>query len=142
MTGKPKILIVEDEPAVLLLMVYLLTCAGCEVLTARTGNEGMRLAQNGDLDLVALDIDLPEMSGFEICRRLKQDPGSRHLPVVFVSGRTCEEDRRRGLELGAADYIEKPFGASVFVRRIFSHIRAAPRFKTATSPPHEHDSSA
>jgi DNA-binding response OmpR family regulator len=125
MTGKPKILIVEDEPAVLLLMVYLLTCAGCEVLTARTANEGMQLAKNGDLDLVTLDIDLPEMSGFEICRRLKQDPRSRHLPVVFVSGRTCEEDRRRGLELGAADYIEKPFGASVFVRRIFSHIRAA-----------------
>jgi DNA-binding response OmpR family regulator len=124
MTSKPKILIMEDEPAVLLLMVYLLTCAGCEVLTARTGNEGMRLAQNGDLDLVTLDIDLPEMSGFEICRRLKQDPRSRHLPVVFVSGRTCEEDRRRGLELGAADYIEKPFGASAFVRRIFSHIKA------------------
>ena len=127
MTSKPKILIMEDEPGVLLLMVYLLTCAGCEVLTARTANEGMQLAQNGDLDLVTLDIDLPKISGFEICRRLKQDPRSRDVPVIFVSGRLGEADRRHGLELGAADYIEKPFGASIFVRKIFSHIKAEAR---------------
>lgn len=115
----------EDEPGVLLLMVYLLTCAGCEVLTARTANEGMQLAQNGDLDLVTLDIDLPKISGFEICRRLKQDPRSRDVPVIFVSGRIGEADRQHGLELGAADYIAKPFDASVFVRKIFSHVKTA-----------------
>jgi DNA-binding response OmpR family regulator len=72
-----------------------------------------------------LDIDLPDIGGFEICRRLKEDPRFSPIPVIFVTGRFCEESRRRGLALGAADYIEKPFDISDFVRRILFHAESA-----------------
>ena len=125
MTVKPRILIIEDDPPLLMMMVYLLTRAGGEVLTADNGNAGIKLAQENSLDFITLDIDLPDISGFEICRRLKQNPRSTRLPVIFISGRACEEDRRRGFELGAADYIDKPFDASIFAQKVFSHIKAA-----------------
>jgi DNA-binding response OmpR family regulator len=122
---KPKILVVEDQPAVSDTMLYLLKRAGCEATSARTGAEGMRLAQEGKFDLITLDIDLPDISGLEVCRRLKRDPRLCHIPVIFVSGRLCEVNRPRCFELGAADYIVKPFDASVFVSRIFSHLKTA-----------------
>jgi DNA-binding response OmpR family regulator len=125
MSDKTKILIIEDEPGVSMMMVYLLARAGCEVATAWNAEKGMQLAQNGDFDLIALDVDLPGMNGFEICRRLKEDARLRHTPIVFVSGRPCDEDVRRGLELGAADYIIKPFEMTDFIFRIISHARRA-----------------
>src|SRR5260221_7531689 len=106
----PKVLIIEDQPEILTMMVFLLTRAGCEVQTAQDGKEGMQLLRQADVvDLILLDVDLPDISGFEICRRLKEDPRASRIPVIFVTGRFHEEDRRRGLALGAADYIEKPF---------------------------------
>jgi putative two-component system response regulator len=126
-TGKPKILIVEDQPEVLRMMAFVLTRAGCEVQTAQSGKEGMQLGQQREIDLILLDVDLPDISGFEICRRLKEDPRVCHIPVIFVTGRFCEEDRRRGFALGAADYIEKPFDVSHFVRRILFHLKIARR---------------
>jgi DNA-binding response OmpR family regulator len=124
MTCKPRILIVEDQPEALSVMVYLLTRAGCNVTTAQTGNEGWRLAREGPFDVITLDIDLPGISGFEICRRLKRNPRRRRTPVIFVSGRLGEEDQRLGLELGAAGYIGKPFDALTFAQQILSHARA------------------
>jgi len=122
---KPKILVVEDQPAVSDTMLYLLKRAGCEATSARTGAEGLRLAQEEKFDLITLDIDLPDINGLEFCRRLKQDLHLCHIPVIFVSGRLCEGNRQRCLELGAADYIVKPFDVSVFVSRIFSHLKTA-----------------
>src|ERR1700734_3660653 len=109
MTDKPKILIIEDQPEVLRMMAFVLTRAGCEVQTAQNGKEGMQLAQQREMDLILLDIDLPDINGFEVCRCLKEDPRVSGIPVIFVTGRFCEESRRRGLPLGAADYIDKPF---------------------------------
>jgi DNA-binding response OmpR family regulator len=122
---KPKILVVEDQPAVSETMIYLLKQAGCEAVGAKTGTEGMRLAQPGEFDLITLDIDLPDISGLEVCRRLKRNPRLCHTPVIFVSGRLCEGNRQHCFELGAADYIVKPFDAFVFVSRIFSHLKTA-----------------
>ena len=122
---KPKILVVEDQPAVSETMIYLLKQAGCEVVGAKTGTEGMRLAQAGEFDLITLDVDLPDISGLEVCRRLKRNPRLCHTPVIFVSGRLCEGNRQHCFELGAADYIVKPFDAFVFVSRIFSHLKTA-----------------
>jgi len=122
---KPKILVVEDQPAVSETMIYLLKRVGCETVGAKTGAEGMRLARQGGFDLITLDIDLPDINGLELCRRLKQDIHLCHIPVIFVSGRLCEGNRQRCLELGAADYIVKPFDALVFVSRIFSHLKSA-----------------
>lgn len=125
MTEKPKILIIEDQPDILKMMVLLLARAGCEALTAHAGKEGMQLAQQPDIGLILLDVDLPDISGFEICRRLKEDARVSRIPVIFVTGRYCEEDRRRGLALGAADYIDKPFDISHFIRRILFHLESA-----------------
>ena len=122
---KPKILVVEDQPAVSETMIYLLKQVGCEAVSAKTGTEGMRLAQAGEFDLITLDIDLPDISGLEVCRRLKRNPRLCHTPVIFVSGRLCEGNRQHCFELGAADYIVKPFDAFVFVSRIFSHLKTA-----------------
>jgi DNA-binding response OmpR family regulator len=125
MTDKPKILIIEDQPEVLRMMAFVLTRAGCEVQTAQSGNEGMQLAQQREMDLILLDIDLPDINGFEVCRCLKEDPRVSGIPVIFVTGRFCEESRRRGLALGAADYIDKPFDISHFIRRILFHVESA-----------------
>lgn len=119
---KTKILIVEDETAVAMMMVSLLTRAGCDVSVAYTGEKGMALASEKKFDLITLDLDLSDINGFEICSELKQRHFSRHTPIVFVSDHATIEDQQHGLELGAADYITKPFDASDFVSRILSHI--------------------
>lgn len=130
MTQRVRILVVEDQPEVLNLMVMILARAGCDVAGAQTGTEGLRLAENGKFDLITLDVDLPETSGFEICSRLKQHPQLRQTPIVFVSGRFADEDVRRGREVGATDYITKPFNVLTFVSRLLSHIKFAPAWKT------------
>ena len=117
---KPKILIVEDHPDVLQTIVFLLQRAGCNVVAAQTGVEGLELARAGDFDLITLDIDLPGMSGFEVCLHLKQDPSLHDTPIVFVSGRSNETDINHGLALGAADFIEKPFDTQDFLSRILA----------------------
>jgi DNA-binding response OmpR family regulator len=123
MNEKPKILIVEDETPVSMMMVFLLTRAGFAVEVAATGEEAMQKTEADDFDLIALDVDLPGISGFEVCSRLKKNPVWRDTPVVFVSGRPHEQDRKRGIALGAAEYITKPFGAEDFVARIRLHVK-------------------
>lgn len=122
MTNKATILMVEGETPVAMMMVNVLTQAGCDVLVADTGEKGMELAQEAKFDLIVLDTDLPDTNGFDICNELKQMHASRRTSIVLISGRPTEKGRQRGLELGAADYIEKPSGASDFVRRILSPI--------------------
>jgi DNA-binding response OmpR family regulator len=120
-----KILIIEDETPVAMMMVNLLARAGCETEVATTGEKGMELAQENKFDLITLDVDLPGMNGFEICRELKQRHLSRRIPIVLISRQPCEKDRQHGLELGAVDYVTKPFDAPNFVRRLLSHIKPA-----------------
>jgi CheY-like chemotaxis protein len=124
MKDKIQILIIEDEPGVSMMMVYLLTQAGCEAVAAWSAEEGMRLAQDGKFDLITLEVDLPGMNGFEVCRQLKDNPRSFDTPVVFVAWRDSLEDQQRGLELGAADYITKPFEPIDFISRIVSQAEA------------------
>jgi DNA-binding response OmpR family regulator len=121
--ARPKILIIEDQPEVLAMMSLLLKRAGLEVATAKTGMEGIRLSQNEEFDLVTVDVDLSDMDGFRVCRHLKQDFCFCRTPVIFVSGRFSEGDRRRGFEAGAADFIFKPFDAFIFTSRILSHVK-------------------
>jgi DNA-binding response OmpR family regulator len=124
-TVKPKILVVENQLDVLDQMTFLLECAGAEVFGTPNGAIGIRLAQNEEFDLVILDINLPEKNGFEVCAWLKHDFRFIRTPIIFVSGHGNEENRRRALELGAADFIDKPFDASFFLQKIFSHLRTA-----------------
>ncbi|MBI1176398.1 response regulator [bacterium] len=123
MAEQVRILVIEDQPELRTLMMKVLARVGCDVTGAQSGEEGLRLVGDGRFDLITLDIDLPAMSGFEVCSRLKQDPQSQHTPVVFVSGRMADGDFQRSREVGAADYITKPFDARSFVTRLLSHAK-------------------
>jgi len=124
MKGKTRILIVENDIPLALFMVNLLTQVSCDVEFAPNGKKGMEMAQEHKFDLIALAVQLPDASAFDICRELKQRHISRKTPVVFISRQRCEEDRQRGLEAGAVDCISKPFEATDFVFRIISHAKA------------------
>lgn len=113
-----KILVIEDDVPAAMIIVSLLAQTRCEVTVANTGGRGVELALETKFDLIVLDVDLP--GGFEICRELKQRHFTRHTPVVFVSERSSLEDQQQGLEVGAADYITKPFDTSDFVQRILA----------------------
>ncbi|MGO8836723.1 MAG: two-component system response regulator [Limisphaerales bacterium] len=123
MMDKVKILVIESEPGVLMMMVRQLTRAGCDVEAAWNAQIGMEKARVKDFDLITMEVDLPGMNGFEVCRQLKENSRSFDTPVVFVSWRNNLEDQQQGLELGAADYITKPFEAEDFIFRIISHVR-------------------
>jgi DNA-binding response OmpR family regulator len=128
MNRKTKILIVEDDTPLAMMMVSLLTRAGCDVQTAWNAEKTMRLAQDEDFDLITLDVDLPRTNGFEICSRLKDNFRSCDTPVVFFSARLHEEDQQRAFELGAVDYISKPFQTLEFAARLLSHIKRQKEF--------------
>jgi CheY-like chemotaxis protein len=125
MTVKAKILVVDDEIAVGTMIVFLLTRGGCEAEMARNAEQALNLAQTKEFDLITLDVELPGTSGFEIYRQLKEIPQLKDTPVVFVSGRPMMENIQRAFDLGAADFIEKPFAALEFVPRLLSHVKLA-----------------
>lgn len=123
MNRKAKILIVEDEEAVAMTMSFLLTRAGCITEMATTKAHALQLTEIQCFDLITLDLNMPDGDGFKFCARLKEVPQLRDTPIVIVSGRANPEDRQRGLEAGAADYIAKPFEAFQFAPRLLSHIK-------------------
>ncbi len=123
MIAKLKILIVEDDAVLAKMAKELLAEAGCETSIVHTGRAGIELASEKKFDLFALDIGLPDMTGFDLCRDLKQRHLSHRTPVVFISGQPSDEHKQRGLELGAADFISKPFDVAKFVPRLLSHVK-------------------
>lgn len=128
MISKPKILLVEDDTPLAMMVVHVLTRADCDVLVANTGKKGMELAHENKFSLIVLDMDLPDGSGLEICDELKQRHLTRLTPIILVCARQNEEDRRRGFELGAVDYIAKPFDGPDFATRILSHVESEKGF--------------
>ena len=120
MRDKARILVVDDEASVALMIVFLLTRAGCDVQTSWNAEKSLRLAQTEVFDLITLDVDMLGINGFELFQRLKQIPHLIETPVVFVSGRATIENQQHALELGAADFIEKPFETQDFLFRILS----------------------
>ncbi len=131
---KKKILVVEDEPAVASLITFLLARAGYEVENAFNGTRGLELGTTQKFNLILLDVDLPGINGFDICRELKQRWICHCTPIVFLSGNALEKRRTKALELGAADFIPKPFIVEDFMERIALHISSAETSGTATSP--------
>jgi DNA-binding response OmpR family regulator len=126
MREKTKILVVEDDMPVAMMIASLLTRAKCEVVVAQTAAEGVQLAERGAFNLVTLDIQLPDLNGFDLCRRLRRNPRLSGTPIIFVSG-PCGQDLQRSFDAGAADHIAKPFEALGFASRILSHIKPPPR---------------
>jgi DNA-binding response OmpR family regulator len=127
---KVKILIVEDEAPVAVTMSFLLTRAGCETEIATTKAKAMQMMQSSRFDLITLDVTMPDCNGFDLCAEIRQNPRLSHIPIVFVSGRSSLEDQQHGLDVGASDYITKPFGME-FVPRLLSNVRTA-RTETTT----------
>lgn len=116
------ILVVDDEPMNILVLKGLLSRAGYAVTSAASGPEGLGKARGDRPDMVLLDVMMPGQSGFETCRELKNDPATAHIPVIFVTCLGELSDRLAGLDLGAVDYITKPFIAEEVVARVRSHM--------------------
>jgi twitching motility two-component system response regulator PilG len=113
-----KILIVEDEESLLKLESILLTTKGFHVQGVTTGTAALKAVTENPPDLVLLDIMLPEMDGFEVCRQIKNTPQTRHIPVILLTAKKSSEDMARGKEVGADQYITKPFKSSMVIASI------------------------
>ena len=118
-----KILIVEDEQDLQQVLDYNLRQAGHEVLVAKLGHEGIRLAREQRPDLVLLDLMLPDLSGTEVCKTLKEGSTTKTIPVLMVTARGEEIDRVVGFELGADDYVVKPFSVRELLLRVQAVLR-------------------
>ncbi|MGC4091910.1 MAG: response regulator [Polyangiaceae bacterium] len=118
-----RILVIEDESDIREVLDYNLRTAGHEVIPAERGKEGLTLAREQRPDLILLDLMLPDVSGTEVCRAIKDDPSTRATPVVVLTARSGEIDRVVGFELGADDYVTKPFS----IRELMLRIRAVLR---------------
>jgi phosphate regulon transcriptional regulator PhoB len=121
------VLVVEDEPDIRGLIVHHLAREGFRCRTASTGAEALREVRASLPDLVVLDLMLPEMDGLELCRRLRGDPASAAVPIIMLTARTDEVDRVVGLEMGADDYVAKPFSPRELVARVRAVLRRAGR---------------
>ena len=121
--GRQKIVAIEDEPDILEIIKYNLEREGYEVRGALDGEEGLDLVRREMPDLVLLDLMLPGMDGLEICRRLKYEPATRSIAVIIVTAKSEESDIVLGLEVGADDYLAKPFGPRELVARVRAVLR-------------------
>ncbi|MFN2186306.1 MAG: response regulator [Anaerolineae bacterium] len=120
-----RILVVDDEPPIVDVLVYNLERANYDVLVARDGEEALSKAQQEQPDLIILDLMLPRMDGLEVCRALRRE---QDVPIIMLTARDSEVDRVVGLELGADDYVVKPFSVRELMARVGSVLRrAAPR---------------
>ncbi len=123
MTPKIRILVIDDEQDILELVTYNLRKEGYLVETAKTGEEGLRMVRERPYQLIVLDLMLPGLSGMELCRIFKHDPATGHIPIIMLTARAEEIDKVTGLEMGAGDYITKPFSVREFGARVKSLLR-------------------
>lgn len=121
--AKAKILVVEDDSDILNLLTYNLQSAGFDVLAVGDGHEGLTLARQHSPDLVVLDLMIPGLDGLEVCKELKRSKDTAGVPVIILTARGDEVDRIVGLELGADDYVVKPFSPRELVLRIRAILR-------------------
>ena len=128
--AKETILVVEDEEDIRELLRYNLAKEGYQVACAASGEEAVKAATAAPPDLVLLDLMLPGMDGLEVCRPLKGEPRTRSIPIIMLTAKGEEADIVTGLELGADDYVTKPFSPRVLLARI----RTALRRRTAAPP--------
>jgi len=137
MSYPAKILAVDDEPALTDLMQYHLARAGYDVTTAANGWEALDAIKHSRPDLILLDLMLPDLDGFGVCEILRRDPLTAMIPIIIVSAWASPDSRNLGLELGALDYLTKPFSPHDLVQRV-NHLmqsRADLREKAGTKIP-------
>lgn len=117
-----KILLVDDDPVLSELVSYILTSEGYEAIVANDGEEGLRKFQASNPDLVVLDVTMPEMDGFEVCRRIRI---LSSVPVIMLTAQGAEDSIVKGLDMGADDYVTKPFQLKPFMARVRANLRRA-----------------
>lgn len=123
MAGEPLVLVVEDDPAQREVLAYNIRAEGYDVHIAASGDEALLKAREHTPDLVVLDWMLPNVSGIEVCRQFKANADFSKIPVIMLSARSEEDDRVRGLETGADDYIVKPYSVAELLARIRTQLR-------------------
>jgi two-component system phosphate regulon response regulator PhoB len=121
--ARTKVLIVEDEESISTLLDYNLSREDFETRLAVDGEDALLKTQEFHPDIVILDWMLPKVSGIEVCRRLRQNPDTRNLPIIMLTARSEETDRIRGLETGADDYLTKPFSTAELIARVKAVLR-------------------
>ena len=120
---QPRVLVVEDVPAQLEILAYNLESDGFLVSRARDGEEALLLIREDVPDVIVMDWMMPHLSGIEVCRRLKSNPETRSIPVIILSARSEDEDKVRGLEIGADDYVVKPYSVVELMARVRTQLR-------------------
>jgi len=120
---QPTVLVVEDEPAQREVLAYNLEAEGFRAVRAENGDEALVLVDEETPDIIVLDWMLPNVSGIEVCRRLKTRPETRNIPIIMLSARAEEVDRVRGLETGADDYVVKPYSVVELMARVRAQLR-------------------
>lgn len=123
------VLVVEDDPSITMGLEMNLAAEGYRVLLAHDGESGLELARRPDVDLVILDVMLPRLNGFEVVRALRAE--RRAVPILMLSARDAEMDKVMGLELGAEDYVTKPFGLAELLARVRALLRREARTRAA-----------
>jgi YesN/AraC family two-component response regulator len=146
MSVRPRVLLVDDETSSISLLMAYLKNQGLELLVAIGGNDGYRKALSGTPDLILMDVRMPDLDGFATCRKLRSDPRTASIPVIFLSASTDLQDKLEGFRVGASDYITKPFHQEEVLARvqIWLGIRQTglsadtPQSAKRLAPSHEH----
>ncbi|MFH2055974.1 MAG: response regulator [bacterium] len=133
------VLIIEDEEDILELIKHTVAKEGYQVAAAMSGEKGLELARGNLPDLIVLDLMLPGLSGIDVCRLLKNDPKTQQLPIIILSAKGEESDIVTGLEIGADDYLTKPFSPRVLVARIRTVLRRKTQPRTGLETVKVHD---
>jgi DNA-binding response OmpR family regulator len=112
------VLVVDDDPYILMSLEFLMRKSGYNVLVARNGTEALEILDNQKPSLVLLDIMMPDVDGYEICKQIRDTPALSHTHIIFLSAKTSEADIQKGLDMGAARYITKPFSTRELVKEV------------------------
>lgn len=131
--GSKRILVVDDEPDIVELVTYNLKKEGFEVLSASDGREALEVVKKGGVEFLILDLMLPGIQGIEVCRILRSDPATKHLPIIMLTAKGEEVDKVLGLEIGADDYMTKPFSPRELLARVRTVMRRTSERRTEES---------
>lgn len=128
-----RIAVVEDNQTNIDLIRYQLDAEGFDIFIEKTGKKGMKMIKEKEPDLVLLDIGLPDIDGFELCKALRSDVKTKNYPIIMLTARIEDNDRIEGLKLGADDYITKPYNAEELILRIKNLLKRTERYKDSGS---------
>lgn len=121
--SRGKVLVVDDEEYIQHILNFSFGAEGYEVITAADGEEAVTIARSEKPDIIVLDIMMPKMDGYEVCKQIKADPQTQNIPVILLTAKGREVDRKLGAEAGADDYVVKPFSPGRLIERVEGFIK-------------------